>query len=251
MEPYFSDCHASAASQLDGRPQPHADTAGLRYDELMELGNSLSHQLRYREAIEAYSAAIALSPRGIQPFRQRAGKYLATLQPELAMADFERCRMLGGEEDDLSYRMGMCWFYAGVYSMAMREFSHCWDVCDDELGIGAMYWSMIAAWRSGRESELLKYYHDDMHVGHHTAYHFAVRVALGRISLEDALWELDIEMEDLEFSMMAYGVAAYCEHIGEQETAHALYQEILEREDFWISFGFLAAWNDRKRGRLC
>ena len=140
---------------------------------------------------------------------------------------------------------------AGVYGMAIREFSHCWEVCDDELGVGAIYWSMIASWRSGREASLLQNYREDMNVGHHTAYAFAVRVALGRISLGDALWELDVEKDDLEFSMMAYGVAAYCEHIGERETAQTLYREILERESFWISFGFLAAWNDRKRGRQC
>ena len=250
MEPFFSEFHASAASQLNGKPCRLRQSAAS-FDGWMKLGKSLSHELRYLEAIEAYSQAILLEPNRMDALRQRGGKYLATLQPEKAMADFERCRMLGGEESDLSYRMGLCWFYAGVYGMAIREFSHCWEVCDDELGIGAIYWSMIASWRSGREASLLQNYRDDMNVGHHTAYAFAVRVALGRISLEDALWELDIEREDLEFSMMAYGVAAYCEHIGERETAQVLYREILERESFWISFGFLAAWNDRKRGRQC
>lgn len=250
MKPYFSDCHASAASQLRGKPCPLTGRADS-YDGWMALGKELSHELRYLEAIEAYSQAIRIAPRRIDALRQRAGKRLATLQPEKAMADFEKCRMLGGEESDLSYRMGLCWFYAGVYGMAIREFSHCWDVCDDELGIGAIFWSMIAAWRSGREASLLGYYRDDMDVGHHTAYAFAVRTALGKIPLEDALWALDIEKEDLEFSMMAYGVAAYCEHIGETETAQALYREILVRDSFWISFGYLAAWNDRKRGRIC
>lgn len=250
MEPYFSDWHASAASQLAGKPCPLTESADS-YEGWMALGKALGYELRYLNAIQAYSEAIRLAPYRIEAYRQRGGKYLATLQPDQAMTDFEKCRMLGGEESDLSYRMGMCWFYAGVYGMAIREFSHCWDVCDDELGIGAIYWSMIAAWRSGREARLLEYYHDEMDVGHHTGYAFAVRTALGRIPLEEALWKLDVEKEDLEFSMMAYGVAAYCEHIGETETAQALCREILSREGFWISFGFLAAWNDRKRGRIC
>lgn len=250
MEPYFSACHASAASQLNAKRCPLAETADS-YEGWMALGKALSHKLRYLEAIEAYSEAIKLAHRRIDAYRQRAGKYLATLQPEQAMADFEKCRMLGGDESDLSYRMGLCWFYAGVYGMAIREFSHCWDVCGDELGIGAIYWSMIAAWRSGWQADLLGYYHDDMDVGHHTGYAFAVRTALGKIPLEEALWILDAEKDDLEFSMMAYGVAAYCEHMGETETAQGLYKEILSRDSFWISFGFLAAWNDRKRGNIC
>lgn len=249
MEPYFSEFHDSANNQLNDKPH-HLTHSADSYDGWMALGKELSHELKYREAIEAYTHAIALAPRQMDAYRQRAGKYLATLQPDKAMTDFERCMMLGGKEDDLSYRMGLCWFYAGVYGMAIREFTHCWDVCDDELGIGAIYWSMIAAWRSGREPDMLRLYHDDMYVGHHTGYAFAVKVALGKISLEDALWELDIEKEDLEFSMKAYGVAAYCDHIGQRETAVALYKEILEREGFWISFGFLAAWNDRRNGRI-
>lgn len=250
MEPYFSEYHASAASQLDGFPHPLTETADS-YDGWMALGKQLSYELRYINAIEAYTQAIALAPRSLEAHRQRGGKYLATLQTDKAMADFERCLMLGGEESDLLYRMGLCWYYAGVYGMAIREFSRCWDVCDDELGIGAIYWSMIAAWRSGRQPSLLKYYHDDMHVGHHTAYAFVVRTALGKIPFDEALWALDSERDNLEFSMMAYGIAAYCEHIGEKETAEAIYKELLSRDSFWISFGYLAAWNDRKKGRIC
>lgn len=250
MEPFFSDNHATAFSQLNGKP-PQLSQSADSFEGWVQLGKELSHELRYQEAILAYSQAIKLSPSRMEAYRQRGGKYLATLQPDLAMADFERCRALGGEESDLSYRMGLCWFYAGVYTMAMREFAHCWEVCDDELGIGAIYWSMIAAWRLGRESPLLNYYYDGMYVGHHTAYAFAVRSALGYIPLEEALWELDAQKSDLEFSMMGYGLAAYCSHLNNEDTAREIYREILSRDSFWISFGYLATWNDRKRDGIC
>lgn len=245
MEPYFSDHHAAADSQLGDKEYELTQSADS-YDGWMHLGKELGHELRYREAILAYTKAIDLSPGRIEAYRQRGGKYLATLQPEAAMADFERCRTLGGEESDLSYRMGLSWFFSGVYSAALREFSHCWDVCDDELGIGAIYWSMIAAWRLGIESPLLQYYHEKMTVGHHTAYAFAVKTALGYVPLEEALRELDMQDDDLEFSMMGYGLATYCARLGKKETSQSICQKILRRDRFWISFGYLATWNDCK-----
>ena len=93
MEPFFSEFHASAASQLNGKPCQLRQSADS-FDGWMKLGKSLSHELRYLEAIEAYSQAILLEPNRMDALRQRGGKYLATLQPEKAMADFERCRML-------------------------------------------------------------------------------------------------------------------------------------------------------------
>ena len=93
MEPFFSEFHAAAASQLNGKPCQLRQSADS-FDGWMALGKSLSHELRYLEAIEAYSQAILLEPNRMDALRQRGGKYLATLQPEKAMADFERCRML-------------------------------------------------------------------------------------------------------------------------------------------------------------
>lgn len=244
MEPFFSENHASALSQLGDKPH-RLEREETTYPGWMDYARELSRQLRYREAILAYTQALTLSPGSREALRQRGGKYLATLQPERAMVDFERCRALGGQEEDLSYRMGMSWFYAGVYGRAMEEFARCREAAGEEMGIAAIYWSMIAAWRLGRESALLQTYRQDMAVGHHTAYAFVVKTVLGYLPLEQALWELDAQEDDLEFSMQGYGLAAYCAHLGHSDTAQAICQEILSRDNFWISFAFLAAWNDR------
>ena len=50
----------------------------------------------------------------------------------------------------------------------------------------------------------------------------------------------------LEFSMMGYGLAAYCARLGKKETSQSICQKILQRDRFWISFGYLATWNDCK-----
>ncbi len=247
MENVFAPDSASADSQLEETFPTELTESSDTFDGWMALGKNLSYSLRYREAILAYSEAIKLDLFSYDAYRMRAGKYLATLQPSRAMSDFEKCRMLGGDESDLSYRIGLCWFFAGIYDKATEEFCHCIEVCDDELAIGAIYWEMISAWRSGNAPKLMKYYHDEMYVGHHTAYKVAVCTAMGRIHLTEAFEILKNEKDDLEFSMMAYGIAQYCRQIGKPKTADKILKELLRRDSFWISFGYLAARNDSRR----
>jgi len=79
----------------------------------------LSTQLRYREAADAFSLALAERPDDLDALCLRAGRYLSTLQSDKAYADFEKCLALGGEELDIKYRLGLCANYAGNYPRAM------------------------------------------------------------------------------------------------------------------------------------
>ena len=245
----FSEERASAADQLDGTAFTLAESADT-YEGWIAVGDRLSRRMQYREAVLAYTQAVRLAPDRYEALRKRGGKYLATLQTGPALADLKTCLQMGGDEADLRYRIGLCRFYAGDFAQALSEFSQCFSVCSEELGIGAIYWSMIAAWRLGQEAELLREYRDDMAVGHHTAYAFSVRTALGRIPPAEALRVIGAEKDDLQFSMMAYGAAAFCGQLGDNERAASLYRKILERDSFWVSFAFLAAWNDRRQGRI-
>jgi tetratricopeptide (TPR) repeat protein len=250
MGTYFADLHATPESQLGGKKCDLADTpevAVLRnaetFQALMALGKALFFQLRYREAIDAYTRAIALEPENITGYRQRAARYLATLQIPQATADFLRCRELGGDAEDLCYRLGLCHYLSGEYGEAMAELEKCYPLCDEEMGIAVIFWHTLSAWRRGTAPTLLKEkYHSGMKVGHHTGYAFAMGVASGYIT--DADFRLAAEGEDLEFSIMAYGVYVYREHLG--MPSHALLEEILRRDGFWISYAYLAAWNDGK-----
>ena len=250
MGQFFADIHASAASQLGNAPCGITDSpevaalrGGTTYDELLTLGKALCYQLRYHEAIEAYSRAIAMEPDTVTAIRQRAARYITTLQPEKAIRDLHRCRALGGDEMDISYRLGISHFLAGDYAAAMEEMTRCLPFCDDEMGIAAIFWHTLCAWRCGKMPTLLyRGYRDGMQVGHHTAYAFAMQLAAERISLRDAQRLLEKEKDDLEFSIMAYGVAEFMEHNGMDATE--LRKKILTRDSFWISYCYVAAWKD-------
>lgn len=251
MNRYFAEIHAGPDSQLGKAPCLIGDSpevAALRgaesYEELLALAAALNYQLRYRDALKIYDHAVALEPDKLLGYRQRAPRLINTLQSEKAVADLLRCRELGGEEADISYRLGIARYLAGDYEAAMREEALCFPLVDDEMGIAAMYWHTLSAWRAGKEPSLLERYHPGMAVGHHTAYAAVMALAAGERSFEEMQLLLAGERSDLEYSMLAYGTARWLLHRGWQDEGETMLRSIPPRDGFWISYAYLAAWND-------
>ena len=79
MGKYFSDIHASCESQFCGLPHGLADTPEIaacraepeNYEGLLSLADALCWQLRFREAIDALTRAIALAPERVEAYRKR------------------------------------------------------------------------------------------------------------------------------------------------------------------------------------
>ena len=53
--------------------------------------------------------------------------------------------------------------------------------------------------------------------------------------------------EDLDFSIIGYGLYVYYRFLGMDEAAQGLLREIIKRDRFWISYGYLAAWQESIR----
>ena len=84
MEKPFNDLHVGIESQLLNSPEHIPDSAavsaarkdGDTVDGLIALGKALSWQLRYRQAILAYTQALKMDPDNRTVLRLRAGRYL-------------------------------------------------------------------------------------------------------------------------------------------------------------------------------
>lgn len=251
MGEYFDDIHAACETELRGLPCGIADTALIKklraagdYESYVALGKALSQQLRYREAAQAFTAALAERPDDPAALRLRAGRYLSTLQTEEAYADFEKCLALGGGALDIQYRLGLCDYYARNYRRAMDWFEACLPLADDEMGVAVIYWHTLCAYRSGAPASLLGVYHSGMAVGHHFAYEKAMRVWAGACSVEDMRAELEREAEDLHYTITAYALSLLLRQGGREAEGRALLKKVLERDGFWPCYAYLAAWND-------
>ena len=86
MEKPFDDLHVGIESQLLNSPEHIPDSAavsaarkgGDTVDGLIALGKALSWQLRYRQAILAYTQALKMDPDNRTVLRLRAGRTLGS-----------------------------------------------------------------------------------------------------------------------------------------------------------------------------
>lgn len=248
MEYPFDALHAGIESQILNLPANIPDSQAVTQakalpdsiEKFLALGKAFSRQLRYREAIDAYTEGLKLEPENLPLLRLRAGRYLTTLQSNPAIADFEKSMSLGAERLDCLYRIGLAQYYAGRYEQAMGTFENCMPLCDEEMGIAVLYWHTLSAARTEKAPTLLKYYHPDMAVGHHTAYEKSMQVWSGISPLSAMLQMLESEEDDLEYGITLYGLLL---HPDCAEKEH-LSQNLLCRDGFWPSFAYLTAWND-------
>ena len=128
MGKYFADVHASYKSQFENLPHGLTDTDEIlacrtklqTYETLLELADALCWQLRFREAIDALTQAIALEPERMEAYCKRGPKYLDTLQFERALADYTRCEQTDGVSVESRYRVGMAHYLMRKYDDAIR-----------------------------------------------------------------------------------------------------------------------------------
>ena len=258
MGKYFADVHADWKSQFWNLPHGLSDTEEIltcrakpqTYENLLALADALCWQLRFREAIDVLTQAIALCPERMEAYRKRGPKLLDTLQFENALADYIRCEQADGVSVESRYRIGMAHYMMQNYEKAIAAFSGSLAIVpqDDDMYIADVYWLVLSQLRAGKADEaqktLKQHYRPDMYVGHHTAYEKAMRVAAGFAQPDAMIAELEAEPDDLQYAMAAYGICVWLESRGEAEKAAALRKKLLARDGFWFCFSYLAAYHD-------
>ena len=239
---------ASPESQLYLSVSDIDDTDDIRelrkkddYQGLIELGNALSEQYRFREAASVWSRAAVMKEADAKLYLRIGGAYLTTREFEDAINAYKKYLSFGGSEKDISFPMGIRHYLMGEYQQAAHCFEQCLP-CDEETLISVIYWHCLCCLRSGDAFSLLTYYHPNMDIGHHTAYNQIVSILAGETRLEDALPDIVSEPDDLNYCISAYG--AFCIMNAKGKRDNALLQGILKRREIWPCIAYLAAWND-------
>lgn len=261
---YFSEIHTSRASQLEGQPVTVADseeTTRLRralldypddYALLLGLAQELGQQLRYQEAIEALTIAIQQQPDNSLAYRRRAPRYYSTLRPDLAYADYGVYNKAHPGRVEAVYRQGITAYAAGWYDRAKELMAHCiriyQEAADDEMLVAAIFWYQ-AAWlchHANDEASLaITAYREGMETGHHFAFHTAAKLLLGRCTVAEAEAVVTPEVDDLDYSMIAYGLYLYHRWVQPHGAkADAVMAELLRRDYYWAGFAWIAAYLD-------
>ena len=118
-------------------------------------------------------------------------------------------------------------------------------ISTDEMKVACMYWHTIAAWRCNKEPILLSQFKIGMDIGHHIGYDAALKLFTNVLTEEIYLLLLNEEPSDLEYSIFSYGYSAYLEKNNRLTERDEVLSNIITRDTFWISFAYIAAYNDR------
>ena len=244
---------ASLESQLGTEPCLIEDTADMfwlresdDYQSRFSLGNALAAQYRFKDAIEAYEKATWIRQDDWKIFYSLGGAYLTIRYFDKAMATYNRCIALGANEATVAFPLGIGCYLQNDYVSAMTWFEKCLP-CENEMAIAVIYWHTLSSYRSGHKPTLLDTYHQNMEVGHHTAYQLAVSVFCGETKWKKVLTQIENETDDLNYVIALYGLCVYLEQVGEVTKSEYYVSDLLKRECVWPCVSYLAAWNDAIR----
>lgn len=218
----------------------------------MEYGLALAGGMLMREAVEAYSHAIALDPFCGILYRHRGHRHLSCWEFPEAAADFEMAARLIPENWDVWYHLALSYYLMGQYDDAQAAYKRCLaltDMEDIEAFPAVIDWSWRTARRRGDEAyaaELLAMLPPDFPIGtDECGYALNCAVYQGRAQVDEVL-AMCGGKDPLNAATNTYAMANYLREMGDENRGRAELGKLIEAldADGWCTFGYLAAMVD-------
>lgn len=261
---YFSEVHADRESQFFGKEHNISDTEEMihlrrcliedpdNYELLIELADKLNYQLRYRESVELYNQALEIRPKDYNALRKRAPRYYNTLQFEKAYEDYASCNRLSPDNPDILYRFGITAYAMGRNGEAETLFSRCLAhyTREPEMLVASAYWLALSSIRTGSGNKEWKEFDFTLEISHHTGYRDGLKVLCEKADPEQVYQNTIASRDALNGSIVLYGLAVYYRHTGEKERAREMYAKLMEMDEFWAGFVYIAAWAEKSLNEL-
>lgn len=221
----------------------------------MKKGLELSKQMHFREAIESFSIGLSYNPFHALTLRHRGHRQLSVYRFEEGAFDLEMSSRLDPSNWDTWYHLGLAYYLVGDFERSDQAYTRCLELTrsDQDEMVAIVDWKWMTLMRLGKEEEaskLLELVDTNTEAGENIAYKNRVLMYKGEMDPEKVLDYDDSEFRDLELATQGYGVAMYHYFNGEKEKAFNLFNLILEKDTFWSAFGYLAAYQEKKRMNL-
>jgi dipeptidyl aminopeptidase/acylaminoacyl peptidase/TolA-binding protein len=255
-----ADAQAVRAAQLNDALQTFAADPGSA-DAAMWLGRRLAAAGRYREAVDAYTRAIARHPADARLYRLRGHRYITLRQFDLAVADLTRAsRLIAGTADEpepgpnpgttssstlhfaVWYHLGLAHYLTGDFAAAERAYRRCLETTRgrDDGVVAVSDWLYMTLRRQGKTAEaaaVLAPIHADMTVTEDRAYLDRLLMYKGELAPDDLLRATG---DPLNQATYGYAVGTWYLVNGDPGRARAVFDEVL-RGSQWPAFGYIAA----------
>ena len=215
---------------------------------LMQLGIRQAAFWQFREAIQSFTRAIALTPRNAMLYRWRGHRYLSVRELDRALADFARGLALDSANYGIWYHLGVVRFVRGDFNGAAAAFARAQPMAPDagELA-GATDWLWMSLARAGRRAEadaMLARRPDSLETTN--AYRQRLRLYRGEIAPDSVLTAADTA--GVAVATLSYGVGNWYLVSGDTARARQWFQRAVASGG-WAAFGFIAAEAELRRLR--
>ncbi len=241
---------ATRESQLDGAMCAVEDTEEIfwlreadDYASKLALGGALAAQYRYRDAIAAYEEAARIRADDAALWLRLGGARLTIRRFDEAAAAYARARSLGASDGATAIPTGFRHYLQSDWRAAAASFARGLPA-PDETAVAVLYWHTLSCARDGAPPSLLGQLNPSMRVVHHAAYRAALSLFTGETDAAETADTLARYTSDLDFVILAYGLAVWHDRRGETARGRALREEILARDGVWPCVAALAAYGD-------
>jgi tetratricopeptide (TPR) repeat protein len=240
-------------------------------DAAIWVGRRLAYLGRFREAIEAFSRAIASHPDAARLYRHRGHRYITVRKFDEAIADLTRAsRLVRGTPDEIEpdgapnpagvprstlqsniwYHLGLAHYLKGDFAAALDAYREGMKVSqvNDDMLVATTDWLYMTLRRLHRDDEArnaLEPIREKMDILENSAYHARLLMYKGLKSPESVL-NLNTA-DDVQIATQGYGVGNWYLVNGDRAKAREVFERVVSGRA-WPAFGFIAAEADLKRG---
>ena len=212
------------------------------YQSHVKLGNILSRQYRFKEAIKAYREAGRIDSDDYMLHIRLGGAYLTIRRFEDAYHEYMESIRLSGNSKVAAFPLGIWHFLGKDYKSASECFFNALP-CDDETRLALIYWNHIASRRGGFEDRMIDYPIEELNPGHHDAYLKAILFFRGDWD-ESRLHSHALEHGPLEMAISLYAIYTSLDGASSKEKDGIKDEMLSGCRDVWPSIPYLALWND-------
>jgi tetratricopeptide (TPR) repeat protein len=209
-------------------------------------GLAQEEQMLFIDAIETYSEGLIYNPFSDSLFECRGHIYITVGRYLEAIADSTMCVRINPLNWYGWYHIGLGYYFSGNYEKAVQGFTKCLEFSypENEHNVAAIDWAYICLKHLGKDNDaaaLLLKIDDDVHRPR-SAYEERVFVYKGLINPIDLLASVPQDNHhDFLYSIYGNAVALNYYFNGEKVKAKALLQDIVSKDRYWQTFGYLSS----------
>ena len=244
-------------------------------EELIWYGRRMAYTGDYKEAIGIFTEGVKKFPSDARIYRHRGHRYITLRCFDDAIRDLETAaKLIKGKPDEVEqdglpnarniptstlqsniwYHLGLAYYLKGDFEQAERAYNEAQKVSkNNDMLVATDYWHYMTLRRLGKKNEaerLLASLPKEIEVIENGDYLKLIRLNRGELKSEELLSTVQGGSSTLGSTSLGYGLGNYFLYNGNQEQAFAIFQKIVEGNQ-WASFGYLAAETEsgRKPGK--